>query len=452
MTSVPDNTVLAYHQHASSNNLSSNNRNRLIEFGGDEGEDYRHFEKRLESYFALSDINNDKRKIIILQTQLQHSARAFFDDLIAATSNEKQCTYTFVADAMRKEYITPQLIRRYQLAFNAMYQGHEEPPRVYLGRLKEAAKLANITTPALIEMRFQTGLHPDIITQCRLIGAESFEDCVKCADGYWNAYHQKSITIVDNPFVARPITNNIVPMQNMNRHIYAANLPVTQNHMFNMNNVVSNIPTTIPTAVSTMPTAVPTIPTVIPTTVPAPVVPVPESPTIKILSDQLRELQLNHMESNPKANLDDDKLQAMIDESIKRHLAATKSSGYSNNNNNNYNNNDRRGRYNNESSYRNNDNYRNNNDNYRKNDGYNNNNYRNNQNDGYRGRNNDGYKNDNYRNNNGNSNYNNNNNNNNANNNNNNTGRNESQNYDNRNKQQYSDDARNGDNQEQSKN
>lgn len=425
MTSVPNNTVLAHSHHAS--NYVMNPRNRLIEFGGDEGEDYRHFEKRLESYFALSDINNDKRKLLILQTQLQHSARAFFDDLITTTTTTAdKNTYKAISDLMRNEYITPQLIRRYQLAFNAMCQGHNEPPRVYLGRLKEAAKLADIKAEELIEMRFQTGLHPEIIVQCRLMGAESFNECLKVADGYWNAYHQKVINIVDNPFIARgsveALTSFPAPI--------SVPVPIVSN-----NGSIS--PSHIPTAVPVLPTSVPTAPVNVPKI---------ESPSISFLTNQLKELQLNHMEANPQVTnvSEEEKLQAMIDESIKRHLAASnKSNGYNNNNSNNNYNGERRGRYNNNDNYRgnNNENYRNNNnesyrsnnnnDNYRKNDNYRNgdNNYRNNnnQNDGYR-------RNDNYRNDN---NYRNNNN------------RNENQQgYDNRNKQQYSNDARN-DNQNQ---
>ncbi|KAI9328924.1 hypothetical protein BD770DRAFT_416750 [Pilaira anomala] len=345
MTSVPNNTVLAHSHHAS--NYVTNPRNRLIEFGGDEGEDYRHFEKRLESYFALSDINNDKRKLLILQTQLQHSARAFFDDLITTTTTiAEKNTYKAISDLMRNEYITPQLIRRYQLAFNAMCQGHNEPPRVYLGRLKEAAKLADIKAEELIEMRFQTGLHTEIIVQCRLMGAESFHECLKVADGYWNAYHQKVINIVDNPFIARgsaEVHTSIPGPISVPVPIVSSNGPILQSH--------------IPTAVPFLPTPVPTAPVNVPKV---------ESPSISFLTNQLKELQLNHMEANAQVvNInEEEKLQAMIDESIKRHLAASnKNNGYNNNSNNNNYNGERRGRYNNNDNYRgnNNENYRNNN-------------------------------------------------------------------------------------------
>lgn len=358
MNSASDNTVLAYQHHASPSTYSNNPRNRLIEFYGDEGEDYRHFEKRLESYFALSDITADKRKIVILQTQLQHGARVFFDNLIEEL--DLSTCYSYLAAALRNEYITPQLIRRYQLAFNSMGQGIEEHPRVYLGRLKEAAKLAEIKDDVQIEMRFQTGLLPAIIIQCKLMGAETFTEYLRSADGYWNAYHQKSISIVDNPFAVRTPSRNLTLMQ-ANQVNGATNVPVS--------------------------------PVVI------------ESPAMLNLTNSMKGLHLNNLESNPVTassdvmKIEDDKIKTLIEEGIKRHFAAA--TVKSSNSYGNYNDRRNNGRYNSNDNYRN-DNYRAN-DNYRNDNSRNNDNYRNNNNDNYRGNYNDNYRNnhqDNYRNNN----------------------------------------------------
>lgn len=366
MSALNENTVLApYQHHPSPDSSMTGFRNRLIEFRGDEGEDYRHFQKRLESFFALSDINKEHRKILILQTQLQHGARIFFDTLYSAKPDISKCTYKEFAEALHEEYITPQLIRRYQLAFNSMSQGSEEHPRVYLGRLKEAAILAEIKDSTQIEIRFQTGLMPNIITQCKLMGASTFNDYLKCADGYWDAYYQRNISIVDSPFNARlPISSpNSIPSSS-----------ITGNNSSNLVFGIKNNNQVLT-----------------------------ESPTITKLTNSMEALQLNHMESNeihdPKnpniVKMDDskfeEKLRMLVDESIKRHFAKTFNNNDRRNNrprndynNNSYNENYRRGYNNNH-----NDNYRSNNygNNNYGNNNYGNNNYRNN-NDNYNNNNN----------------------------------------------------------------
>ena len=47
---------------------------RLIDFNGYEGEDFRHFQDTLESYFALADVKSDERKAKILLTQVKRYA------------------------------------------------------------------------------------------------------------------------------------------------------------------------------------------------------------------------------------------------------------------------------------------------------------------------------------------------------------------------------------------
>lgn len=245
-----------------------------------------------------------------------------------------------------------------------MSQGSEEHPRVYLARLKEAAILAEILDPAQVEIRFQTGLLPNIIIQCKLMGASTFDEYLKCSDGYWDAFHQKNIALVDSPFNVRTM---IRPSSLIPKVTHPGKIP--SNTAFINPNVPANSLNV-------------------------------ESPTIVNLTSSMEALQLNHMETSdvngPSVSnivkMDetkfDEKLRLLVDESIRKHFSNNKS--YNNNNNNNDRRNNTRNGYRNNynDGHRNSDHFRNN-DNQRNYDGYRNN-YGNNYNKDYQ-RNNDQY-------------------------------------------------------------
>ncbi|KAG1031850.1 hypothetical protein G6F43_013871 [Rhizopus delemar] len=121
-------------------------RPRLIEFYGYEGEDFRHFQEILESYFAISNTNNDSRKLTILKSQLRRAAKVYYERVILVENPE--VNYEQAMELLKKYYITPELIQSYEIEFNDMCQGTQEHPQIFLSRLREAADLANISNEA----------------------------------------------------------------------------------------------------------------------------------------------------------------------------------------------------------------------------------------------------------------------------------------------------------------
>ncbi|KAG1364923.1 hypothetical protein G6F61_013567 [Rhizopus arrhizus] len=117
---------------ASLNNQSTiqGYRPRLIEFYGYEGEDFRHFQEILESYLAISNTQNDSRKLIILKSQLRRAAKVYFERVIL--KEQPDINYEQAMEKLRKHYITPELIQNYELEFNEMCQGDQEHPQIYL--------------------------------------------------------------------------------------------------------------------------------------------------------------------------------------------------------------------------------------------------------------------------------------------------------------------------------
>ncbi|ORE11113.1 hypothetical protein BCV72DRAFT_284777 [Rhizopus microsporus var. microsporus] len=155
-----EHTVLANY----SSSITQSYRPKLIEFHGYEGEDFRHFQELLESYFAFANLNNDARKLTILKSQLRRAAKVYFENELI--KKKPDITYDEAMEELKKHYITPELIQSYELEFNEMYQGEQEHPRIFLARLREAADLANITSNAVIESRFRAGLLREIKQFC----------------------------------------------------------------------------------------------------------------------------------------------------------------------------------------------------------------------------------------------------------------------------------------------
>lgn len=226
------------------------NKPKIIEFYGHEGEDFRHFKTVLETFFSLTGLTQDQRRVAILRTQLRRAAATFFDNSL----KKKGLTITHVTykDAMKlleEQYITSRLIQNYELAFNEMTQATGESPREFLSRLYEAADLAEIEEEKFIHSRFRAGLSLEIKTFCREQSASSFEEWVKHATGWWNAHSKQSIRLVDNPFI--PSTQNYLTADNSrealliknNRNLSLKNLDSDDNafdkNLSNVNNFES---------------------------------------------------------------------------------------------------------------------------------------------------------------------------------------------------------------------
>jgi hypothetical protein len=181
---------------------------RLIEFHGHEGEDFRFFKHILETFFSIMNINSNQRRLTILMAQLRRSAATFVSrylkklDLPRDETLKDHITYDRLMEVLQERYITPELVQRFELAFNDMVQGENESPQHFLSRLYEAAVLAEIDDDNLIQSRFRAGLLREIRVFCIQCSSKTFEDWTMHADGWWNAHHQVDVALVENPFVA----------------------------------------------------------------------------------------------------------------------------------------------------------------------------------------------------------------------------------------------------------
>jgi hypothetical protein len=178
-------------------------RPKLIDFHGYEGEDFRNFKNILENYFSITNVApTNPRRLSLLNTQLRRSAATFLTRFTRLQPEGSTVTYDMAMDALQQKYITPELIQRYELAFNDMVQGEKESPQIFLSRLYEAAELAEIDDDNMIHSRFRAGLQREIRLFCIQCSSKSFNDWVTHADGWWNANKPIGVSLVDNPFVA----------------------------------------------------------------------------------------------------------------------------------------------------------------------------------------------------------------------------------------------------------
>ncbi|KAG1185388.1 hypothetical protein G6F35_014878 [Rhizopus arrhizus] len=163
-----------------------------VDFHGYEGEDFRYFLERLESYLAINNVH-DARKLAILRSLLKGAAKVFFEKDILKKLPEVK--YDQAIEALRSQYVTAELIQNYELEFNDMIQGEQEHPRIFLARLREAADLANIEDEAVIESRFRAGLQPEIKRFCIQSSSKTLKDWLNHAEGWWNANRPRRIAM-----------------------------------------------------------------------------------------------------------------------------------------------------------------------------------------------------------------------------------------------------------------
>ncbi|EIE84462.1 hypothetical protein RO3G_09172 [Rhizopus delemar RA 99-880] len=131
--------------------MNANYRPALIDFHGYEGEDFRHFVESLESYFAINNITQEPRKLIILKAQLRGAAKVYYEKEIL--KRIPGINYEQAVDLLKNYYITPELIQSYELEFNEMYQGEQEHPQIFLARLKEATRTEAMDTDLPIQRK-----------------------------------------------------------------------------------------------------------------------------------------------------------------------------------------------------------------------------------------------------------------------------------------------------------
>jgi hypothetical protein len=215
------------------------NKPKIIEFYGHEGEDFRHFKTVLETFFSLTGITQDQRRVAILRTQIRRAAATFFDNSLKKKGlTLNHVTYKDVMKLLEEQYITSRLIQNYELAFSEMMQANYESPREFLSRLYEAADLAEISEEKFIHSRFRAGLKQDIKTFCREQSACSFEEWVKHATGWWNAHSNQAINLVDNPFI--PSNYSYLTADNSRESLLIKNNRIlSQKNLDNYGNVVA---------------------------------------------------------------------------------------------------------------------------------------------------------------------------------------------------------------------
>ena len=112
-------TKMAYingHFALANANMNTNYRPALIDFHGYEGEDFRHFVESLESYFAINNITQEPRKLIILKAQLRGAAKVYYEKEILKRISG--INYEQAVDLLKNCYITPELIQSYSRSKN----------------------------------------------------------------------------------------------------------------------------------------------------------------------------------------------------------------------------------------------------------------------------------------------------------------------------------------------
>lgn len=112
------------------------------------------------------------------------------------------------------------------MEFNELHQGEQEHPQIFLARLREAAKLENITNDALIESRFRAVLLRETNQFCIQSSSCNFQDRINHADGWCNGNRPRKIAMIENPFIPRNANqvliyqdNNLNNNQYRNTHI-----------------------------------------------------------------------------------------------------------------------------------------------------------------------------------------------------------------------------------------
>ena len=183
---------------------------RLIDFCGYEGEDFRHFRDTLESYSAIANIRPPDRQASILNAQVKKYARIFLQKEVR-NDPSIGTNYSELIRRLEQEYVTADVIEYYKDAFEQIVQG-DEPPRMFLGRIQQAADLADLTgteAEALIEAKFKGGLLPRVKRHCYLLGAKTFNGYKQFAYGYWRGQRGTTLYPQDNPFIPQNAEDRI---------------------------------------------------------------------------------------------------------------------------------------------------------------------------------------------------------------------------------------------------
>ncbi|KAI9310381.1 hypothetical protein BX666DRAFT_2033121 [Dichotomocladium elegans] len=112
------------------------------------------------------------------------------------------------------------MIENYKIAFEQITQGETESPRMFLGRIQQAANLAEFAEHELTSLtfnKFKTGLLPQVKRHCITMGASSFEQYKAYANAYWRGTYGTTSYPQEDPF-SQPTTEDNVPISWRPRH------------------------------------------------------------------------------------------------------------------------------------------------------------------------------------------------------------------------------------------
>ncbi|KAI8334553.1 hypothetical protein BD560DRAFT_309277, partial [Blakeslea trispora] len=163
---------------------------KLPTFRGTEDEDFKAFLNTLEDHFGVHNITSENQKTSTLKILLVGKAKADFNANFTRDEETGQYeeTYTEITKVLRGIFGSKKENSEYQIErfFRLSQLKHESPKNYYL-RIMEAAEEANITDQNIIKSKFITGLYEEIQDHCHALGASSFDDYMKYAQGYYTA-------------------------------------------------------------------------------------------------------------------------------------------------------------------------------------------------------------------------------------------------------------------------
>ncbi|KAI9343841.1 hypothetical protein BD770DRAFT_328010, partial [Pilaira anomala] len=163
------------------------NTKRLVNFTGQDDEDFEYFHETMTDYFDVKKIITDKQKLATMKTLLAGKAKADFEEINPRNPDTELFTVSYhetiklLKEKHEEDSINPQ---SKWLQFMEITQGPDESPKAFEAKLIEAARRAGIKDKNQLEIRFMTGLHQEIRDHCRASGARTFEDYRRMAQGF----------------------------------------------------------------------------------------------------------------------------------------------------------------------------------------------------------------------------------------------------------------------------
>ncbi|KAI8331254.1 hypothetical protein BD560DRAFT_341590, partial [Blakeslea trispora] len=154
----------------------------IYPFRGSEDDNFPAFKTALLDLLDFHDVEDDVKKVKMLKCYLKGGARINFDKKSQENPSWKFDNFMHWLESY---YGNDKILLKGRMAFTRMCQRENESPRAFFERLQEAANDLQITEKFTVYNQFEHGLLPEIKKHCDFIGAETFEDIRRIANGYW---------------------------------------------------------------------------------------------------------------------------------------------------------------------------------------------------------------------------------------------------------------------------